>query len=201
MDLQPVEGTAASALCQLTLRIQEKVPSAALGIEVKDAGEATARIHAAVKQAGGRTERVDRQKSPTGASTDTWHLRIPVRDFESFVAAMEKVGEIKAHNVQGLGEGAKAAGSEKALADVRLTVVKPDPVTAASEGTFRGTISAAFKTLWWLLAAVIFGLIVILPVVVLIALAVKALVWALRPRRPASVTVSASDAAKGGEQK
>jgi hypothetical protein len=61
----------------------------------------------------------------------------------------------------------------------------------------RGTLSAAFKTLWWLRAALIYGLIVVVPLVVAVAVVIKALVWMLRPRRRAAPTGGGSSQEAG----
>jgi len=196
LDLQNVEGAAAKVLCTMTLTVMERVPGANLRVEVSDIAEARNSLEALVKSAGGRTERVDKTRRGDGSSEQLWLLRVPVTGFSEFVEAVERTGQVKTHEVVGLGAEARSLAARNAYARVRLVVYEPSPLTAASEGTFTGTLSAAFKTLWWLLAVVLYGLIVVLPVILILAFVIKGLAWLLRGRRKVApvAAVPAGDA-------
>ncbi|MHC4915546.1 MAG: DUF4349 domain-containing protein [Planctomycetota bacterium] len=191
LDLEEVKGAAADALCTLTLTVQERVPGAALNVEVSDTAEAAKQLASMVAGVDGRTERVDKKKLKGGAAQETWMLRIPVKSFDGFVASVEDLGEIKSHEVQGLGESAKSLAAKDAYARVALTIYRPATITAHQKGTIKGTIAAAFKTLGWLLGIILFGLIVVVPAMVAIVLVIKLAAFMLRPRRAAAAAATA----------
>jgi Domain of unknown function (DUF4349) len=195
LDLEDVEGAAAKVLCSMRLTVMEKVPGAHLVVEVVDMVETKTRIEALVKSVGATTETLNKKRESNGTREQTWILRVPVVKFGQFVDAVEKFGAVKYHAVVGLGEEAKSLAARNASAQVKLIVRQPAPLTAASEGTLTGTLSAAFKTLWWVLAVVLYGLIVVVPIILIIAFAIKALGWMLRSRRPVApvATVPAAD--------
>ena len=199
LDLEEVKGAAADALCNLTLTVQERVPHAAMNIEVSDITAAAKELASQVAAADGRTERVDKKKLRNDGSQEVWTLRIPVKTFDAFVAAVEGVGEVKSHNVEGLGESAKALSAQNAFARVEIAIYRPETITSQQKGTIKGTITAAFKTLGWLLGIIIFGLIVVVPAMVAVVLVIKLAAFLLRPRRAAAATAAAGAYERKGE--
>ncbi len=195
---ETLTGDAGQVLCTLSLIVFERrapVPRATLQIMVDDPDEASAALKKLRDSARAKTTRVDRRREEDGDTQEIWELLVPVADFESFVSGVEKIGEVKFRRVQGIGAGLIEQPDPKALAQVNIALHKPRQVSAPPPNTFRGTLSAAFGTLWWVVRVLIFGLIVIVPMVVVIALVIKLLVRLFR-RRPVEVPVAATAGAE-----
>jgi hypothetical protein len=183
--MEPVEGAAADVLCSLNLQVYERrapVPGADLELEVTESGKASAALVAARDRFEAETVDVNKTRSEDGSSQEVWRLRVAVKDFEAFVAAAEGLGQVKRRRIHGVGSGAEEKPDPEALANVAVTLRQPSPVVVAQRGTFRGALSAALRTLGYILAAMIYGLIVLVPLALAFALVIKMVVRIVRGR-------------------
>jgi hypothetical protein len=192
LDMEPVEGAAADVLCDLTLQVYERrapVPAADVEIQVDESEEASAALAAARDRFKAETVDVNKTRNADGSSQEVWRLRVKVKDFEAFVSDAEEIGEVKRRQIHGVGSGSDERPDPEALANVAVTLRQLKPVKVAERGTFRGALSAALKTLGYILAAMIYGLIVLVPVALAFAFVLKMVVRIVRGR-PAPVAAA-----------
>lgn len=191
-----VRGAAAEVMCTLTLNINERrapVPSAHMEVVVKDAAEIAAKLQTQRDAAGAETVNHSTQQGADGSVVDTWILKVAVEKFDKFVADAQGLGRVRSKSVTGVQAGAEEKPDPKALADVTVTLVQFSPLRPPPEettGSVRAIVNTAIKALFWILGCILFGLIVIVPVILIIVGLVKLVRWMVREKAPA-VTVSA----------
>ena len=134
------------------------------------------------------------RKDRDGSAVEHWVLLVPVDEFETVVEGVEELGDVKTWNVDGVGAGAKGKRDPKALARVTVTIGQVSPLMAAKKSTFRNTAASAFKTLGYILAALLWGLIVLVPIALSLALVLKLVLRIVKPTPAAAVATAGANA-------
>jgi hypothetical protein len=192
------------AMAEVSVTLYEKlakVPTADISIEVGSVSDASKELRSIRKEVKAEVEDRKRLKASDGTAVEHWVLLVPVEFFEDAVEEIEDLGDVKSRDVSGVGAGALGKRDPKAKARIVVAIGQVSPVLAGRRGTFRSTAASAFKTLGYLMAALLWGLIVLVPIFLSLALVLKLVLRIMKPksgvREVAAAAVTPGDTGAG----
>jgi hypothetical protein len=193
-----IVGGAAAVPCDLTVTLSEKpreVPRGSMAIEVAAFDPARQALSQAIRERKVQVLNSSSNQRTDGTWQGTFRLGVPAKEMEGFVSALEGLGRVTGRQISGLGLGDLSRVNPDALGTIDLTLgektsIAPGPDQAT--GSIRARIRDGLAGFYASIGMIAYGLVVLLPWLVIAGF----VVWLLtRIRRRRAVTVVATQSA------
>jgi len=187
-----ISGGAADVPCELSLQLAERsreVPSGRIVIEVSKFRQALSDLRDLLKKHAVAVLSSTSDQRPDNTWVGSFRLGIKAKELDAVVAQLEKLGRVRTRQVRGLGLGDLTRLDPNVTGEITLSLQEPAtilPEPARAGQSIRKMLRDGLAGLYTSLGLILYGLVVMAPWLVIVAVVVWLTARVLRRRAAAA---------------